>query len=220
LSNAVTTEQEQVADRQAAVDFAETVKEVRARASELTGRVMKLSKRVKEMRERITPETIDQNIEDLEEALAELDRIHDEQYVLVAAALSWRHSPSEVHAWCERTVAMGAQHPRFDGALLEDLIYERRVPNAPIRDQFERLVDTTERAYRHGAAPEDLYCPENYIDQCTKALECDERLLYKRLGIMRRTSATRGDTVSLFMDYDAVSRIAPILNLTPRSAGI
>lgn len=219
MKTAAPSEQELAADRQAAIDLAETVKEVRTRATELTRRVTKTSKRIEEMRDELTPERIDEGIADLEAALVELDGIRDEQYALVAAALSWRHSPDEVRSWCERCMAAGAPHPRIDGRLLEDLIYERRVPNAPVREAYLALRDA-ERPVRYRQRVEDLYCAEDYREQCNRALGTEDyTLLEKKLGLKVRPNG-KGVLVSMFMDYDEVSKLAPILNVMPRLAGV
>lgn len=220
------TPQESAEDQEAALEYEIAAKEVRLRSQALLRRVGDLEDRVVELRRHALGRRAGEVAEfsaEVEGVLVELDGIRDQQYALVAAALSWTHSPDEVRSWCDRALAMGANHPRFDANLLEDLMYVRRVPNAPLREHLEARVKR-EREDQFNANPDTHYIDTVAFRQAEEATGWDNRILRRRLGMLTRpTGAMAGglaQSLTLFIDYEAASVLARTFGVTPRQAGI
>lgn len=220
------TPQESAEDREAVLEFEVAAKEVRLRSQALLRQVGSLEDRVVELRHHTAPPTstdVAEYAAEVEKVLVELDNIRDQQYALVAAALSWTHTPDEVRSWCERALVMGANHPRFDANLLEDLMYVRRVPNAPLREHLEARVKR-EREDQFTANPDTHYIDTVVFRQAEEATGWNNRILRRRLGMLTRpTGAMAGglaQSLTLFIDYEVASALARTFGIQPRDAGI
>jgi hypothetical protein len=65
-----------------------------------------------------------------------LEAVRLERHKLVARALRGRFSREDVTAWLERSTAL--DEPKVGQQTLADLCWSRQVPNAPLREAYER----------------------------------------------------------------------------------
>jgi hypothetical protein len=134
-----------------------------------------------------------------------MDRIEeakDSLYSLVSLALDGRYSPEDVKGWCSRAVEMGCVHPTIGGALLEDLLYVRKIPNAPFREHV-----LTER--EAGRIPMANISPH------------EESTISRRMGLRSIPgSPGHNDTMRIFITYEQGVDLAQRFGMTPQQAGI
>lgn len=232
MDSSIVTEQELAQDRVAAQQLAIAEKEVRAEANRLEALASDLEERVlylKDSAEEMPRATL---IEEIDRTLEKLDEIHDQQYEMVAAALHHRHTAAEVRAWCENAQAMGADHPSFRGRVLVALMHIRRVPNAVFRERFieleaqeqlhkESLGSRSEETWASGRhAGDRTYVKRSIQQEVLDAMGWDEGMLKRSLGMRTRPGQAGQKIVTLFLDYEVASRLAPTLGLKPYEAGI
>jgi hypothetical protein len=132
----------------------------------------------------------------------EIEEAKDTLYSLVSLALDGRYTAEDVRGWCSRAVQMGCSHPTIGGSLLEDLLYVRKIPNAPFREHA-----LAER--EAGRVP------------LTNVTPHEESALSRRIGL-RATPGRPGynPNLSLFITYEQGVDLAQRFGMAPQQAGI
>lgn len=233
MQTALVTPEEVNEDMIAAAELSERVDQVRENARELLGKIDHAEEEILSLKDSVEDISREELIEAVECAYQALDEIRDQQYALVAQALDGRYTVADVRAWCERAVDMKAHHPHLDGKLIEDLIYLRKVPVAPLREAYveiheRELVETGrdndgegQDANRGEVEITESYAESTIRQTVMKAMGWDERALKRGLGMNVRPAGTGGKkSLTLFLDYEAASRLALTLGLKPHAAGI
>jgi hypothetical protein len=130
----------------------------------------------------------------------EIEEAKDTLYSLVSLALDGRYTAEDVRGWCSRAVEMGCGHPKIGGALLEDLLYVRKIPNAPFREYIEALETVNQIPVKHDKEQGDIT---------------------KMVGL-RTCSGGRNYTpnLRLFITYEQGVDLAQRFGMTPQAAGI
>lgn len=231
----IATEEELAADRVAAEEQAERIKLVRVRANELEALALDLEENILAIKGTAEDWSREKIIREVELVMERLDEVRDHQYAMVAEALGDRWTASDVRAWCEHAVELGARHPTFPGALLRDLIQMNKVPVAPFRerlweleDQYAALVEAHGAEHGNGEEPwlsgrhsgDRMYLDSTPQQALREAMGWDDRALKRNLGINIRPSGNGNKSLTLFVDYELASRLAPTLGLKPHAAGI
>jgi hypothetical protein len=130
----------------------------------------------------------------------EIEEAKDTLYSLVSLALDGRYTADDVRGWCSRAVEMGCVHPTIGGALLEDLLYVRKIPNAPFREHVEAL---------------------EVVNQIPVKYDKEQGDITKMLGLRPICgSGPRANTVRMFITYEQGVDLAQRFGMTPQAAGI
>lgn len=198
--------------------FKTRVIEARYLIKRLRTRVLKLEQDIKILRSEAedSGSITDEHMWDLEYLLELRDDLYRQQYELLSVALGHRHSPEEIQGWFDRAVAMGCHRPPANTSLVADLMYERKVPNAPFRARYEELAPAfAERdSQGHGSG-----LVRQIADAVTNG---DQTYLKRMLGIKtaQNGDGTKPSSLTLFISYDQAVKLAKVLGMTPVEAGI
>lgn len=199
----VTGMDEAVADQRAARDLAEHARAVGLKVEDLRKRhIPRVVKKARELQERIeqgdAPLTL---LQEYDALMDEVERLYDYRYSIVASAMDWRHTTAEVRSWFTRAMDMGCLRPQVGKTLIEDLLYCRKVPNAPFRERYLEL--------RRGDTP---IGGDNPKTQAILGHETFDRIL----GVRQRSNGS----LCLWLTYEQGVELARILDMTPIQAGI
>lgn len=121
-----------------------------------------------------------------------------------------RYSTADVLGWAAYAVSLGAGPPRLSPKLIEDLLYLRRLPNAPFREAYLHLKQITIKDGRQWA-------PQHLAESVGLTKQELERLL----GISPRIDSRQSHpTLQLFITYDQAILFSRLLNVNFHTAGI
>ena len=186
------------------------------------------------------------DLSEVEERMAEVEQ---ERYALIALALpkaAWIESfdpfvvkyqfytAGDVEAWCKRATDMGCRQSRFPLSTALDLLYLRKVPNAPLREHMAGRRATSElvkRVYTNLAHLESLdaliqnppgqeprnYGSKNLLDK--NGNPGQTRILKRWLGIEPAVNRN-GSSLSLWITYERAVAIAQALGVSFASVGV
>lgn len=132
----------------------------------------------------------------------EVETLYDYLYSIVASALSWRYSADEIKGWYVTAVEKGCVRPKVGKALIEDLMYVRKVPNAPFRAVVQEMVDN------------DIPMPDSM-----KTVLGSEPLR-RIVGIEPHCQPGAVNSLRLYVTYEQGVALARLLGMTPQQAGV
>lgn len=208
----VVTASEVAADIEAAEEFAQTARGAASRYRDIIKRRAVVEKEALALR----ADTSNLNPFSLEAIEQRLDGLWHELYALVACALGWRHREGEVAGWYQRAVDMGCSHPRIGPDLLLDLMYERKVPNAPFRHRIDTMIDEQEEA----DTAHDTRYTDGTLCEVARTLGCTPTDANRVIGRKPYHSQAGRYTMRLFIPYETAVPIARVLGMSPHAAGI
>jgi len=154
----------------------------------------------------------------LERAARELSKLPELAEVISRAAPrdttgQALYSPEDVLSWVERAVAEGCTMPMLGAREAEDLFRLKRVPNALLREEFERQEDEQE--------DDGLATRLAYAIDAVSGDQPDSTYVKRLLGV--ETSRTRTgypDTLRIFLDYELAVRLADNLGVDYHDLGL
>lgn len=179
------------------------VEEIQRMRKNLKGKAARLESRIEQIKEDY--ESVDDLTATLESLYAEFDSVRDGVYEIIATALGHRYTAQEIQSWYERADEFGCASPRIGPELIEDLMYERKVPNVRFREAYLTAGPGKKKLAAELISNGDLV----HLG----------RMVGHRIAPGSKRDRDK-PTMTLYLTYENAAALAQVFGMDPRLAGI